>query len=175
MPGDHPLLEAEDRPVVDTLHKGCDAVRAGGDQANNGTTRRARSRVNVTRTGPEGDRRRLRHPATRFVYAQQALFEALTNLPNPALDPTHHLHGIAAEVGDEIAKLGRIVNDGIDGDFRVAVTCFCEDGDLLSQWRGYPRSRDAHDNRSTHRPVPGNHSLEGSLQSRTRNSHDGPA
>ena len=80
---------------------------------------------------------RFLNDSTEYVYAQQALAQALSHLPNPALDPTHHLHRIAAEVGDEIAKLGKIVNDGVDNDFRVAVTCFCDDGDLLSQWRGY--------------------------------------
>lgn len=80
---------------------------------------------------------RFLNDSTEYVYARAALAEALNHLPNPALDPAHHLHHIAAEVGDEIAKLGKIVNDGVDNDFRVAVTCFCEEGDLLSQWRGY--------------------------------------
>jgi hypothetical protein len=59
-------------------------------------------------------------------------------MTNPALDsehPVHHSHQSFGEVFDEYKQL--VIGELGSDKFGVYVSCFCESGDLLSQWRAY--------------------------------------
>jgi Protein of unknown function (DUF2971) len=72
------------------------------------------------------------------MYARGLFHSTLAAMDNPALAPDHPPHSSPAEFGqafDEYrARLGRELESPY---LSVYVTCFCESGDLLSQWRGY--------------------------------------
>jgi Protein of unknown function (DUF2971) len=54
------------------------------------------------------------------------------------MNPDHRAHQYGQDAIDIFARYHEIVLDElIDSEFGVYVTCFCESGDLLSQWRGY--------------------------------------
>ena len=77
---------------------------------------------------------RFLNDSTEYTYAQAALDRALRNVPNPALDPKHHLHDIRDEMGEAVQNLADGVRTWVGGsEWVVAVTCFCEDGDLLGE------------------------------------------
>jgi hypothetical protein len=72
------------------------------------------------------------------TYARELFVSALRELPNPALDPAH----VAAEWPAGFEEVfddyrGMVEQDLGSTAFPVYVACFCEAGDLLSQWRGY--------------------------------------
>lgn len=81
---------------------------------------------------------RFLNDAQEAVYARELFVEAVRNTDNPALQPGHPLHQVAQEFGEEFAGYKEIVAKELHSfDFPVYVTCFCESGDLLSQWRAY--------------------------------------
>lgn len=76
------------------------------------------------------DRQELDFARNRFVRALHAL-------KDPTADPLHPFHGDHTFAG-EFESFVRLVVDNLERtSSRVYVTCFCERGDLLSQWRGY--------------------------------------
>jgi hypothetical protein len=56
----------------------------------------------------------------------------------------HVVSELKAEYSDDPAPqavlhaMTDLITDDLRPDFDVCVSCFCPDGDLLSQWRGYP-------------------------------------
>jgi Protein of unknown function (DUF2971) len=72
------------------------------------------------------------------TYARELFVSALRQLPNPALDPAHPLADYAEGFGEVFDGYRRMVEADLGSSpFPVYVACFCEAGDLLSQWRGY--------------------------------------
>jgi hypothetical protein len=68
---------------------------------------------------------RFLNDAQEAVYARDLFVEAMRSLDNPALEPEF------AGYKDLVARELNSPN------FPVYVTCFCESGDLLNQWRAY--------------------------------------
>jgi hypothetical protein len=59
-------------------------------------------------------------------------------MDNPVHAPTHFAHGMGPHAAETFDKYHRFVLDQLESqEFAVYVTCFCESGDLLSQWRAY--------------------------------------
>jgi len=80
---------------------------------------------------------RFLNDARELELAKELLVEELQRLPLP--DPGAYRPPDGNPLDDETAfrrEVERMLLDGLD-DFRCYVACFCEDGDLLSQWRGY--------------------------------------
>ena len=76
--------------------------------------------------------------AQEAVYAKEAVLEAVRRMESPTRNPSHwaYKHGDAAhETFDGYREC--ILNELAEDQFGVYVTCFCEEGDLLSQWRAY--------------------------------------
>lgn len=72
------------------------------------------------------------------LYAKQLLLDAVAGMPNPVLDPNHWAYRHGQSAVDAFAAYHRLVIDQIRTSiFGVFVACFCESGDLLSQWRAY--------------------------------------
>lgn len=81
---------------------------------------------------------RFLNDAEEAVYARGRFVEAVRAVENPALDPTHHLHHMADEFGQTFMSYKQLVEQVITSfSFPAYVACFCESGDLLSQWRAY--------------------------------------
>jgi hypothetical protein len=81
---------------------------------------------------------RFLNDAQEAVYARELFVEAVRSAENPALQPGHHLHHVAQSFGEDFARYKTLVAEELDSlHFPVYVTCFCESGDLLSQWRAY--------------------------------------
>src|ERR1700730_1271189 len=68
---------------------------------------------------------RFLNDATELSYSTEQLLAALSTLEDDTMGPESGfiLPGVVEHLTAET--------------FRVHVVCFCEDGDLLSQWRGY--------------------------------------
>jgi Protein of unknown function (DUF2971) len=81
---------------------------------------------------------RFLNDAEESVYARERFVHAVRDVENPALAPTHSLHDLADEFGQTFARYKRLVEQELSSfPFGVYVACFCESGDLLSQWRAY--------------------------------------
>lgn len=91
---------------------------------------------------------RFLNDAQEGIYAQDLVIEAVRNMSNPLRDPEHWAHqfGESTEIFDKYRDAGIETFDEYRGfiidllesiDFGVYVACFCESGDLLSQWRAY--------------------------------------
>jgi hypothetical protein len=81
---------------------------------------------------------RFLNDAQEAIYARELFIEALRSTDNPALQAGHPLHDAAESFGREFAYYKELVAEELNSpDFPVYVTCFCESGDLLSQWRAY--------------------------------------
>lgn len=81
---------------------------------------------------------RFLNDAQESVYARDTVIGAIEEMENPVRSSDHwaHKHGQAAM--DTFERYHRFVLDVLrSSEFGVYVTCFCESGDLLSQWRGY--------------------------------------
>lgn len=81
---------------------------------------------------------RFLNDAQEAVYARDLVIDAVRSMPNPVRDPGHwaHQHGDAAI--ETFARYQAMVVEYLQqAEFGVFVACFCEAGDLLSQWRGY--------------------------------------
>jgi hypothetical protein len=66
--------------------------------------------------------------ATELVYVDHVIHDVLESLRSEAT-------GVAAKAFIDRGQGGTL---GSEGFFEVYVACFCTNGDLLSQWRGYP-------------------------------------
>lgn len=72
------------------------------------------------------------------LYAKQLLLDAVAGMPNPVLDPNHWAYPHGPSGVDAFVEYHRLVIDTIrTSTFGVFVACFCDSGDLLSQWRAY--------------------------------------
>jgi hypothetical protein len=81
---------------------------------------------------------RFLNDAQEFRYGIDVIERGLRDLPNlAALDPSHPLHDSAEEVGQAQRTLADMVLSDLTSRNSACVSCFCENGDLLSQWRGY--------------------------------------
>ncbi len=81
---------------------------------------------------------RFLNDAQEAVYARDLFVGAARSVDNPALQAGHPLHDTAKEFGEAFAGYKKLVARDINSpNFAVYVTCFCESGDLLSQWRAY--------------------------------------
>ncbi len=81
---------------------------------------------------------RFLNDAQEAVYAHELFVDAVRSADNPALQAGHFLHHIAEEFGEDFARYKQLVAEELNSpNFAVYVTCFCESGDLLSQWRAY--------------------------------------
>jgi hypothetical protein len=81
---------------------------------------------------------RFLNDAQESVYARDMVIGAIEKMENPVQRSDHwaQKHGQAAI--DTFANYHGFVLDEVrSSEFGVYVTCFCESGDLLSQWRGY--------------------------------------
>jgi hypothetical protein len=81
---------------------------------------------------------RFLNDAQEAVYARDLFVDAMRNAGNPALQPGHPLHDVAEDFAETFVGYKELVAKELNSpDFAVYVTCFCESGDLLSQWRAY--------------------------------------
>lgn len=81
---------------------------------------------------------RFLNDAQEAIYALELFKSALGDLRNPALEESHPSHQYSEEFGRTFEGYKRGVADELGSPkFPVYVTCFCESGDLLSQWRAY--------------------------------------
>jgi hypothetical protein len=72
------------------------------------------------------------------VYCRDMVIDAVANMENPTKRPEHWAHGHGERAVETFARYHQFVIEELrDSEFGAYVTCFCESGDLLSQWRGY--------------------------------------
>ena len=76
--------------------------------------------------------------AQEAVYARETLVDAVLNVDTSALPLGHPAHDHPEEFEKEFTEYKNLVVGELNSpNFPVYVTCFCESGDLLSQWRAY--------------------------------------
>ena len=81
---------------------------------------------------------RFLNDAQESIYAQELVADAVQGMKNPVLDPGHVAHGMGQPAVERFARYQGFVLDALNSaEYGVYVACFCESGDLLSQWRGY--------------------------------------
>ena len=81
---------------------------------------------------------RFLNDAQEAVYARETLVDAVLNVDTSALPLGHPAHDHPEEFEMEFTGYKNLVAGELNSpNFPVYVTCFCEDGDLLSQWRAY--------------------------------------
>jgi hypothetical protein len=81
---------------------------------------------------------RFLNDAQEAVYARELFVQAIRSAENPTLEAGHPLHDHSQEFGVAFEGYKELVAKDLNSpDFPVYVTCFCESGDLLSQWRAY--------------------------------------
>jgi Protein of unknown function (DUF2971) len=81
---------------------------------------------------------RFLNDAQEAIYARELFVDAIRMTDNPALQAGHPLHDVAQSFGEEFAGYKeQVAEELLSSHFPVYVTCFCESGDLLSQWRAY--------------------------------------
>lgn len=81
---------------------------------------------------------RFLNDAQEATYALDLFKDSLSEMENPALDASHPVHEYFEDFGVAFERYKELVAAELGGPgFSVYVTCFCESGDLLSQWRAY--------------------------------------
>lgn len=81
---------------------------------------------------------RFLNDASEARYAYDVFVEGLSGMTNPAIRPDHPVHDRPDEFGAEFAGYKDSVMAELNSpEFPIYVCCFCESGDLLSQWRAY--------------------------------------
>jgi hypothetical protein len=81
---------------------------------------------------------RFLNDAQEAIYAHDLFVEAVRSADNPALQAGHPAYDDPQPFGQVFAEYKKLVAAELNSpDFPVYVTCFCESGDLLSQWRAY--------------------------------------
>jgi len=81
---------------------------------------------------------RFLNDAQEAIYAQDLVADAVRGMKNPVLDPAHFAYGMGEPAVETFAQYQGFVLDALNSaQYGVYVACFCESGDLLSQWRGY--------------------------------------
>lgn len=84
------------------------------------------------------------------VYGRKELIERISGMENPVSNPghwAHHLGEPAIETFDSYVNMA--LAEFQEARSPVYVTCFCESGDLLGQWRAYGREGYAIEFRTT--------------------------
>jgi hypothetical protein len=79
---------------------------------------------------------RFLNDTTELDYAREVIVSAMRAVPNPALRAGHPQHANA----DDFGRQFKHYKDSLKMNVRQSsafVACFCEQNDLLSQWRGY--------------------------------------
>jgi hypothetical protein len=83
---------------------------------------------------------RFLNDAQEAVYARDVVIQAVRTMENPVRDPGHWAHQHGEPAIETFSKYqGFVLHELQTSEFGVYVACFCESGDLLSQWRGYGR------------------------------------
>ena len=81
---------------------------------------------------------RFLNDAQEAIYAQELVADAVRGMKNPVLDPAHFAYEMGEGAVETFARYQGYVLDALNSaEFGVYVACFCQSGDLLSQWRGY--------------------------------------
>jgi hypothetical protein len=81
---------------------------------------------------------RFLNDAQEAVYALDAVVDAVRTMENPVRDPGHFAHKYGDPAIETFSRYQAMVLDELPTpEVGVYVTCFCELGDMLSQWRGY--------------------------------------
>lgn len=81
---------------------------------------------------------RFMNDAQELLYAEEIVRQVVSGIDNPALDPNHPNHADAAHFGEMFATFKEtFLGDLSSPRFSLFAACFCESGDLLSQWRAY--------------------------------------
>jgi Protein of unknown function (DUF2971) len=81
---------------------------------------------------------RFLNDAQEAIYAQEMVANAIRGMKNPVLDPAHFAYGMGESAVERFSQYQGYVLDALNSaQYGVYVACFCESGDLLSQWRGY--------------------------------------
>lgn len=81
---------------------------------------------------------RFLNDAQETVYARELFTSTLASIPNPALAPHHPAHSAPEDFGPVFEDYKARIESELDSPLlAVYVTCFCESGNLLSQWRAY--------------------------------------
>jgi hypothetical protein len=62
---------------------------------------------------------------------------SLRDMPNPVEDPSHWAHTIGEPAVRTFDDYIGMTLDALDTGYGIYAGCFCENGDLLSQWRAY--------------------------------------
>jgi hypothetical protein len=72
------------------------------------------------------------------VYARDMVINAVESMENPVRRPEHPAHQYGEPAADTFTRYHESTLDELkNSEFGVYIACFCESGDLLSQWRGY--------------------------------------
>jgi Protein of unknown function (DUF2971) len=81
---------------------------------------------------------RFLNDAQEAIYAHELIEDTVRGMKNPVLDPAHFAYHLGEQFVKRFAQYQGYVIDALNSaEFGVYVACFCESGDLLSQWRGY--------------------------------------
>lgn len=81
---------------------------------------------------------RFLNDAQEALYGRDLVVEAIRTMDNPVRDPAHWAYEHGDSAIDIFSGYQRmVVEELLTSEFGVYVACFCESGDLLSQWRGY--------------------------------------
>lgn len=84
---------------------------------------------------------RFMNDAQELIYAQDAVVDGIRTMSSPTLREDHWAHELGERAVLTFEKYKGFVLDGVAaGNLGVYVVCFCESGDLLSQWRGYGKN-----------------------------------
>ena len=81
---------------------------------------------------------RFLNDAQESIYARDLMMESVRSMDNPVRSKEHWAHEMGDHAAETFEKYQGFILDEMDSsEFGVYVTCFCESGDLLSQWRAY--------------------------------------
>jgi len=84
---------------------------------------------------------RFMNDAQELIYAQDAVVEGIRTMSSPTLREDHWAHELGKRAVQTFEKYkGLVLDDVAAANLGVYVVCFCESGDLLSQWRGYGKN-----------------------------------
>jgi len=80
---------------------------------------------------------RFLNDSEELVYSQDVVAEAIRVMENPIDRPDHWAHQLGEAAVETFTRYqGYVLDELQSGEFGVYVTCFCESGNLLNQWRG---------------------------------------
>jgi hypothetical protein len=84
---------------------------------------------------------RFMNDAQELIYAMAAVVEGIKTMSSPTLRGDHWAHELGDRAVETFEKYkGFVLDEVAAGNLGVYVVCFCESGNLLSQWRGYGKN-----------------------------------